>query len=259
MNIDELFISSEMLKTYLYVGITLLIAVLIDNILRALIRVPKHFDNRRARRFTAITRTVITVITYIIAGYTVLMLLGVDLTPLLASATAVAIILSIGARPIIEDFVTGIFLLSLNSIAVGDYVKSGETEGYIESIDSRTLMIRADTGALHIIPNSQVKELVNFSRNKINLIIDLPVKANQDITKVMKAANNALKELQEDEKIKDALFAESSVDGIEDFKSTEIMSLRVTLTTYPVRRWEVGRRYRYLVKKEFEKNKITFA
>ncbi len=259
MNLNDIPPSAEAFKPYLYAGLTLLIAVLLDFFLRSLIKVPKHFDNRRSRTAAAVLRNVVTIIVYVVAAYTILTLLGINLTPLLASASVIGIVLGIGARSIIEDFVNGIFLLSLDSIAIGDYVKIGEAEGYIERIGSRTLTIKAQDGSLHLIPNSQVKGLANFSRNKSNILIDLPLKSNQDISKVSKAAENALEQLKKDERLKDALFPGSIVNGIEDFKHPEIMIFRITLITYPIRRWEVGRQYRYLVKKEFEKNKIALA
>lgn len=260
MNLSDFSLfSSEMVKNYIYVGVTLLIAVLLDNLLRALIKVPKSFDNRRARRVTAITKNVITIIVYVISAYIVLTLLGVDLTPLLASASIIGIVLGIGARSIIEDFVTGLFLLSHDSVALGDYVKIGEAEGVVERIDSRTMTIRAQDGSAHLIPNSQIKGLANFSRNKTNILIDLPLKSNQDINKTIKAAENALEQLKKDETHGDAIAPGSIVNGIEAFQNPEIMILRITVVTAPMRRWEVARKYRYLVKREFEKSKIVFA
>lgn len=257
MKID--IFSGELIKTYIYAGITLLIAVLVDYVLRSLIRVPKHFRNKRTRTVAALIRNIITYVVYLFAAYVILTLFGINLTPLLASASVIGIIIGIGARSIIEDFVNGIFLLSLDSIAIGDYIQIGGTEGFIEVIGARTLTIRTQDGAIHIVPNSQIGELVNFSRNKFNDFIDLPLKANQDVDKVAKATESALKQLQEDPKYIDALFPGSAVNGIEDFRNTDIMIFRVTLCTNPVRRWEVARRYRYLVKKEFEKSNLIFA
>jgi moderate conductance mechanosensitive channel len=260
MNLSDFpLFSSDMVKNYLYVGITLLIAVLADNLLRALIKVPKHFDNRRARRFTIITKNIVTVVVYAISAYIILTILGVDLTPLLASASIIGIILGIGARSTIEDFITGLFLLSHDAVALGDYVKIGEAEGYVERIDSRTITIRAQDGSLHIIPNSQIKGLANFSRNKAHILIDLPLKSNQDINKTMKAAEHALELLQKDETFGDAVLPGSLVNGIESFQNPEIMTLRVTIVSPPMKRLDVGRKFRYLVKREFEKSKIAFA
>lgn len=257
MKID--IFSQTLIKTYLYAGTTLLIAVFLDYILRSLIKFPKRFRNKRTNTVAAVIRNVITIIIYIFAGYTILTIFGINLTPLLASASIIGIILGIGARSIIEDFVNGLFLLSLDSIAIGDYIQINDTEGIIEHIGARTLTIRAQNGAVHIVPNSQIKEVVNYSKHKFNLFIDVPVKANQDITKVIEASETALKKLQNEKEFADALFPGSQVNGIEDFKAMDSMIFRITLTIYPIRRWEIGRKYRYLLKKEFERQNILFA
>jgi len=257
MKID--IFSQSLIKTYLYAGTTLLIAVLLDYVLRSLIKFPKRFRNKRTNTVAAVIRNVITIIIYIFAGYTILTIFGINLTPLLASASIIGIILGIGARSIIEDFVNGLFLLSLDSIAIGDYIQIDNTEGIIEHIGARTLTIRAQNGSVHIVPNSQIRELINFSKHKFNLFIDVPVKADQDITKVLDASESALKNLKDDKEFADALFPGSCVNGIEDFKPTDVMIIRITITTYPIRRWEIGRKYRILLKKEFEKQKILFA
>lgn len=257
MKID--FFSEALIKIFLYAGLTLLIAVFVDYVLRSLIRVPKHFNNKRTRTAAAVTRNIITTFVYVCAGYIIITLFGIDLTPLLASASVIGIILGIGARSIIEDFVNGLFLLSQHSIAIGDYVKVSSTEGIIEVIGARTLTVRASDGTVHIIPNSQIQEVVNFSRHKYNLFIELPVKANQDSGKVIQAAENALQQLQKDSEYAEAIFPGSQVNGIESFSTPGIMTIRITLTTYPVRRWEIGRKYRLLVKNEFEKQKLVFA
>jgi moderate conductance mechanosensitive channel len=163
MKID--FFSAAMIKTFLYAGITLFIAVLVDYLLRSLIRVPKHFNNKRTQTVAAVTRNIITILVYVFAGYIILSLFGINLTPLLASASIIGIIIGIGAREIIEDFANGFFLLSLDSIAIGDYLQIGtnfiqgdNTQGVVESIGARTLTIRAEDGSFHIIPNGQIKK-----------------------------------------------------------------------------------------------------
>ncbi|MGI8419156.1 MAG: mechanosensitive ion channel family protein [Candidatus Levyibacteriota bacterium] len=259
MNLHGLAPDSALIKTFLQIGLTLLIAVLADNILRSLIRVPKHFDNRSAKNFAAFTKNFISIVVYIICGYIILTIFKFPLGSLLASASIIGVVIGIGARSTIEDFVNGLFLLSSDSMIIGDYIKVGETEGYVERISARTLAVKDLGGAVHIIPNGQIKELINYSRNKINILIDLPVKTNQNVEKVLTAANEALHELKEDPEYMDSLFPGSEVNGIDDFIQFEKMTVRVTLTTYPARRWEVGRRYRYLVKKAFEKHKLAFV
>lgn len=264
MKID--IFSEALIKTYIYAGITLLIAVLIDYVLRSLIRVPKHFNNKRTQTVAAVTRNIITIVVYTFALYIILTLFGINLTPLLASASIIGVVIGIGAREIIEDFVNGLFLLSLDSITIGDYVQLGTnaisgdiTEGVVEHIGARTLTLRAANGTYHIIPNGQIKKIINYSRHRFNILIDLPIKANQEIDKVTQAAEKAMKQLEKDPEFSEAILTGSQIIGIENFTSAEVMIFRISITTYPVHRWDIARKYRSLVKKEFEKHKIQFA
>lgn len=254
-------ISKETTMTYFHVSLTFLIAVIADYGLRSLVKVPKHFDTRKAQSVAVIIRNTITIAAYAIATYISLELLGINLTPLLASASVIGIILGIGARSTIEDFTTGFFLLSAGSIAVGDQVKIGTTEGAISYIGYRTLTIKADTGALHIIPNGQIKELINYSRHPATIMINIPVKGDQKIDKVLEAAEKALKLLETDKKVSPNLLPGSQVQGVDDFitNGTLTMVIQVILVAVPSKQWEAARVYRYLLKKEFEKNKINLA
>src|SRR5258708_11147945 len=127
-------IDAALFRSFAYILATLLIAILLDNILRSLIRVPKRLDTRHARTLTYIIRNTITVVVYVIAVYIILTILGINLTPLLASAGIAGIVLGLAAKSFFEDFVSGFFLLSQEAISVGDYVKIDDAEGYIDSI-----------------------------------------------------------------------------------------------------------------------------
>lgn len=256
---NDLVLTSEYVKPMLYIGLTILIAAIIDNVLRSLIKVPKPFANRKASNAAVIIRNLISFLVYAIATYTILTILGINLAPLLASASIIGIIIGIGARSIIEDFVTGLFFLSLDSVAVGDYVKIGDIEGYVDKIGSRTITIRAGDGAMHVFPNSQVKGIANFSRHRSTTLIDLPLKSNQSIDKMIDAATSALDILKTDKKYQGKIYPESKVNGISSFAQPEILNIQVCLITKSASRWEIARIYRLLAKKELEKNKLQFA
>jgi len=246
-------------KTYFYVSLTILIAALADHLLKSFVKVPKRVESKRAKTYVSILRSIITIIVYTIALNIVLSLLQINITPILASAGVISVIIGISARSAFEDFISGIFLLSEHSIAIDDYVKLDDVEGYIEAIGFRTLTIRGENGAMYIVPNGLVKKVVNFSRHKAHIIIDLPLKPDQSIELVLKSVQDALSELQKDKDVGESLFPGSLVNGVEDFKPAGPMLVRATIITYPARRFEVARKFRYLVKKEFEKQKILFG
>lgn len=259
MDLSTFSLSQETAKTYFYVCLVLLIAIFVDHILRSFVKVPKTFNTRRATTFAMIVRNIITVSVYTLAIIQIFAILNINVTPVLASAGIIGLAIGIGARPIIEDLITGMFLLSQDSIAIGDYIKIDDSEGIVEKIGVRALSIRHESGALYLIPNGQVKKVINYSRHRANVLIELPVKADEDITKVFKAAEAALSLLQQDKDIASSLYAGSKIDGVDDFRAAGPMIIRVTIITYPARRFEIARKYRYLVKKEFEKNKLNFG
>src|SRR6266566_8936230 len=157
-------IHTALLTSLINVCLILLVTIILNSLLRSFIRIPKKLDTRRGRTYVSIVRSTISIILFAVALHIIFILLGINIAPLLASAGIIGITIGIGARPLVEDLVTGLFLLSQNSIAVGDYVRIDDIEGTIEAINFRTLDIRAENGALAIIPNSQVKKVVNFSR-----------------------------------------------------------------------------------------------
>jgi moderate conductance mechanosensitive channel len=249
----------ELAKTLFSVSLTVLVAVLINLLLHYLIRVPHHFDTRRSRTFITLLRTICTVVVYIITFYIVLVELGINITPLLASAGIIGVILGLGAKTMIEDIIAGVFLLSQQSIAIGDVVKIDDAEGWIEKITVRTLTIRAEGGSLHIIPNGQIKKVINFSRHRYRVQVEIPVKADQNIDKVMKALEEALQLVEKDPEVKESLYPGSFIKGIDEFRAVGPMIIRVSLITYPDKYLFVGRKYRFFVKKVFEKHKIQFG
>jgi len=162
--------SPELAKTLFSISLTVLVAIIIDNILRAFIKVPKHFDNRRSQTYATILRNIVAIVVYIIALYVIMTQLNVNITPLLASAGIIGVAIGLGARTLIEDLISGLFLLSQDSIAIGDDIKIDDAEGTIEKINFRTLTIRSGTGALYIIPNGQIKKVINFSATEQNTV-----------------------------------------------------------------------------------------
>ncbi len=251
-------ISQEMTKMLLFIALTLLIAIIVDNVLRSFVKVPKNFDNRRSRAYVTILRKTITIITYFIAIYFISIEIGINVTPLLASAGIIGIAIGIGAKTLVEDLINGVFLLTQDSIAIGDYVKLDDAEGKIEKLGFRTIYVRGDSGELYIIPNGQVKKIINFSHHRSYMNVDFPIKADQDIDLAIKALEEALDELKKDRELSDSVFSGSGILGIEEIKDGR-MILRGKIITLPALRERVARKYRYLGKKNFEKFKIALS
>lgn len=79
---------------------------------------------------------------------------------------------SLGARPLIADMLTGVSFIFEDNFDVGEKIEiasaTGKVEGVAESMNLRTTIVRAPTGELYVVPNSEIRVLRNFSRGRFS-------------------------------------------------------------------------------------------
>jgi small conductance mechanosensitive channel len=95
---------------------------------------------------------------YIVGVFVVISLLGVDLTSLIVGLGAFSIAISFATSNIIQNFVSGILVLSDRAVVNGDEIMvriaGKEYEGKVVKIGIRTTVIETRDGDTVIIPNS---------------------------------------------------------------------------------------------------------
>src|SRR5262249_42715060 len=98
---------------------------------------------------------------YFGAGVTILGTLGVQTGPILAGAGILGLAGGLGAQSLVTDVVSGFFILFENQYLVGDVVQIGDACGRVEAVSIRHTQIRDEQGKLYIVPNGQIKSVVN--------------------------------------------------------------------------------------------------
>lgn len=222
------------------------------------IHVPKNLESPRANTYVSVLKSFLSVFIYIIALYYILTVLKINMTPIFASAGAVGIIIGLGLRAFIEDFFTGMFILTEDTIRVGDYVDIGGAEGVTESLGLRTVRIRDKNGAVHIFPNREIKKIINYSRRQARVIVDFPVKTNQPIEEIMDVLESALELLKKDKIVGSSIHANSRVEGVDSIHAGHII-IRTLILTKASDRWSAGRTFRRIALKELYKAKMLLA
>lgn len=107
------------------------------------------------------------------------------MTSMLAAAGIGTLALGIGAQSLIGDIVTGCFMLFEDELAVGDYVKVADVEGIVEEVTLRTVTIRGYKGEKNIIPNGQIKTVVNYSRSDYLAVVELEISNQADAERAL--------------------------------------------------------------------------
>ena len=182
--------------------------------------------------------------------------IGINTSSLIATAGIGGIAIAFGSQTIIQDFIMGIFIVVDDRIRVGDWVIAAGCEGEVEQLNLRTTLIRDFNGSLHIIPNSQIKNVQNFNRgNNIAQVVfslpyDINLKEAKDIVQVV------ADKLEKDPDFKGKV--------IENYKFFEITSfdprayiVKMKATTKEGYQWAYQRAARSLIKEEMEKRNIS--
>lgn len=162
---------------------------------------------------------------YFCAGVTILDLFGQNPTPVLATMGVVGLAAGLGAQSLVNDLVSGFFILFEGQYLVGDYVQIGNAKGTVEAVAVRHTRIRDDQGKLYIIPNGTVKEVVNYSKGYVNAIVELKVPAGADVEAVLKAMTQTGRDLRE---TRGEVLGETVIHGVVDLNLTDTTVRAVT-------------------------------
>ena len=146
-------------------------------LLLGLFRRPSH----RSATVITITQSLLRYAAAILILCWGLSILGVNMTAILASVGVVALIIGFGAESLIEDMITGIFMLFENQYNVGDIVEVGGFRGTVTDIGIRTTSITDPGGNVKIINNSNMKDILNRSDNSSRSLSDVQVPSTEKI------------------------------------------------------------------------------
>lgn len=231
------------------VGWTVL-ASLIENRLASDIH-GRPLPSARTRTLLTLFRNALAVIISTITIMIVLSEIGVNIAPLLAGAGALGLAISFGSQTLVKDIITGVFIQFENGMNTGDLVTIGPLTGTVERMSIRSVGVRQDTGAYHIIPWSSITTFANFVRGIGSVVANYDVDRHEDADKANQALKDAVAELMENEEIRGLIIGEPNFAGIVGLSNTAF-TLRVSFTTLPLKQWTVRFALDSQVKKHFD-------
>ncbi len=223
----------------------------IDQHLAGLTRQAQLARATRLRTLLPILRTTLLVAILIIAGLIVLSEIGVNVAPLLAGAGVLGVAIGFGSQKLVQDFITGLFLLLENTMQVGDIVTLGGLTGTVETLSIRTIRLRALDGSVHIIPFSSVTTVTNQTRDFSYALIDLAVGLDEEPDRVTDIVRAIVAAMRQEPRWSDAITADLEVMGVHAFGDNN-WTLRLRIRTEPAQRWAVTREFNRRVKYRFD-------
>ena len=135
-----------------------------------------------------------------------------NIAPLLASASIFGVALGFGSQKLVQDLITGIFLLMENAMQVGDWVTLAGVSGTVEYLSIRTVRLRGGDGSLYTVPFSSVSTVNNTNRGIGNAAVRVTIALGQDVDLAISTLKEIGAALREDERSRTA-FCRTSLLG----------------------------------------------
>ncbi|HAA47695.1 MAG TPA: mechanosensitive ion channel family protein [Synergistaceae bacterium] len=220
-------------------------------------KLEKHEREARIKRLGTLKKLSLDILRIVLIIFAVLMFLssiGINIMPVLTGVGIAGLAISLAAQNIIRDFLNGIFVIMEDHYAVGDVVKIGEYFGTVERFTLRTTHLTDLDGNYIIIPNGNVGELVNATKNWSQAKVVVGVSYSTDVRKALAVMEEVAGKLKED--YPDKIMEDASIQGILEFADSSI-NLRALIKTMPGEQWFVGREYRLRLKEAFDREGIV--
>ncbi|MBI4492796.1 MAG: mechanosensitive ion channel family protein [Chloroflexi bacterium] len=180
----------------------------------------------------------------------------IDISPLLAGAGVIGLAIGLGAQSLIRDVISGFFILLENHFGVGDVIRvNDQYAGAVEHLDLRRTVLRNLDGWVVTIPNGEIRVVANMTKEWSRTVVDVGVAYKEDVDRVVGVLQEVGDELLAQPDAAPLLLERPHVLGVEALGEYQV-TIRVLLKTQPTKQWEVGRRYRALVKRAFEREGI---
>lgn len=204
----------------------------------------------------------ILVLVYAVMAVLIIQRLGIPITSLVAPATVAGVAVGFGAQRVVQDILAGFFIISERQYGFGDSIRIsslGATTGVLGTVENVTLRVtslRTVNGEVVFVPNGQIVQVTNLSRDWARAVIDVPVPATADVNKVDDILRAVGEETFKDPEIRPLLLDTPSVMGLESIDVDQFV-VRLVARTLPGKQFQVGRDIRTRIAASFRAEGIN--
>ncbi|MER8092122.1 mechanosensitive ion channel family protein [Streptomyces goshikiensis] len=209
---------------------------------------------RRRQRSEAIGSVLRSVASFLILGTAALMVLGalkIDLAPLLASAGVAGVAIGFGARNLVTDFLSGVFMIMEDQYGVGDKIDAGVASGEVIEVGLRVTKLRGDNGEIWYVRNGEIKRIGNLSQGWATAGVDVQVRPTENLAHIREVVQRVAEGLAKDSPWDERLWGPVEVLGLDEVLLAS-MTVKVSAKTMPGQQFAVERELRWRIKEAFD-------
>lgn len=225
--------------------------VLIDQV-QASLQGSLEQNSRRSQRaltLASMLRSSMRTVILFAAALSLLSAVGLNITPLLASAGVVGLALGFGAQSLVRDVIAGSFILFEDQYGVGDQVDIDGKVGLVERMNLRITQLRSGAGELITLPNGSIKIVCNQSKEWARAILEVPIDHDSDVDRALQIIEEEGLKLRAESPAR--VLEAPEVLGIQAFGESGL-TLKVIMKTAPLQQGGVTADWRRRVKFAFD-------
>jgi small conductance mechanosensitive channel len=191
----------------------------------------------------------------LIAVFSALATVDINMGPLLASAGIAGVAIGLAAQTIVKDVLNGILILVEDQFNVGDTVKLAGLTGVVETMTLRKTTVRDGDGTLYVVPNSQITTVANQSAGYSIATVNISVDFSADPDDVQKLLAKIAADISNSNEFKPVMVAAPQILGVDAIKGSELI-FPVLFKTLATKQYSPIREFRRRVRLALEENRM---
>ena len=193
-------------------------------------------------------------VVYVVGLGYVLRELGINCTTYLASLSVVGLAIGFGSQGLVQDMVTGFFIIFESQFNIGDLVEIPPHVGIVDELGLRMTRLRNFNGQRVVIPNRNIATVANYGRSGLEAHVDVGIEATQSFDSVQNMLETLITEVQR--QFKGILLSGQTAITPIDLATGERFA-RLILPIWPQQQWVIEQQLVPRIRECCARNKIT--
>ncbi|WP_199431965.1 mechanosensitive ion channel family protein [Qaidamihabitans albus] len=170
-------------------------------------------QRQRAQTIASVLKSVATLVVFGIAFVTILSQVGINIGPILASAGVVGLAIGFGAQSVVQDFLSGLFMMTEDQYGVGDVIDAGDAVGTVEAVTLRITKIRDLNGGLWHVRNGEIQRVCDMNQDWANAVVELPLDYSVDVANAKQVIQHSIDEFADDPEVAPKIIKRPDIAG----------------------------------------------
>ncbi len=208
-------------------------------------------SQKRTETLGSVVRHILTVLILIVVSMIIMKEVGIEIGPILAAAGIVGLAIGFGAQNLVQDVISGFFILLEDQIRVNDVVQIAGRGGLVEKVNLRMTVLRDLAGNVQYVRNGNIDVITNMTKDYSRYVFDIGIAYREDVDEVIEVLKKIDEELRNDSEFKDDILEPIEILGLDQFADSSIV-IKARIKTLPIKQWRIGREFNRRMKKKFD-------